>query len=141
MTKPYPDDQAKLDRRTKQIVEIDVQDLASAGKHHRASEQRTRAVQLAQQRVLEFVGAPDAQMQLAARLCGHCCFCFRELTDPISLERGVGPDCYHNLIEFIRVGSTKPVDWLVMMTGMPPNFVTAIVAQNPYPHPKLGLAP
>ena len=125
----YPDPE-EAERLTRRIAEIDAKDLAEAGKHQKHSEQRTRALQLAQQRVLEFIGAPDAQMQLAARLCGHCCICFKELTDPLSLERGIGPDCYDKLIKFIRAYSTQSVDWLVMMTGMPREFVTEIVEQN-----------
>jgi hypothetical protein len=57
---------------------------------------------LAQARMLDFVGAPDAQMQMAGRLWGHCCRCGKALTDPVSLERGIGPDCYDNILFGIR---------------------------------------
>jgi Family of unknown function (DUF6011) len=41
-------------------------------------------------------------MQTAARLWGHCCICGKALIDPVSLERGIGPDCYAHKIDFIR---------------------------------------
>jgi Family of unknown function (DUF6011) len=51
---------------------------------------------------LERAGAPDAQMPAAGRLSGHCFKCFRELTDPVSLERGIGPDCLEGKVQFIK---------------------------------------
>jgi hypothetical protein len=123
----HPGESEEAERLTRLIAEIDAKDLTEASKHQKYSEQRTRALQLAQQRVLEFIGAPDAQMRLAARLCGHCCCCFRELTDPISLERGIGPDCYQNIVEYIRACATEPISWLTMRTGMPANFVAEII--------------
>jgi hypothetical protein len=52
-----------------------------------------RATELAAARVVEFAGDYDVQVRLAGRLCGHCCECFRLLTDPKSLEIGIGPEC------------------------------------------------
>jgi hypothetical protein len=127
---PYPNDQALLESLTRQIAEIDAQDLAGAGKQRKFSEQRTRAVQLAQQRVLEFVGAPDAQMQTAARLWGHCCICSKALIDPISLERGIGPDCLDKRVNFIRANVDKPPEWLAFKTGLPVNFVTELLSET-----------
>ena len=122
-----PDLVASLSER---LAAIDALDLTIAGERRLQSEQRTRVVQLAQQRVLEFVGAPDAQMQLAARLCGHCCCCFKELTDPISLERGIGPECHRDILNYIRAYSSRPIDWLTKMTGMPHDFVVATIEQT-----------
>ena len=54
---------------------------------------RCRATELAAARVAEFAGDQDAQARAAGRLCGHCSECFRALTDPKSLEIGIGPEC------------------------------------------------
>ena len=54
---------------------------------------RRRATELAAARVAEFAGNQDVQMRFAGRLCGHCSECFRALTDPKSLEIGIGPEC------------------------------------------------
>jgi hypothetical protein len=58
---------------------------------------RCRATELAAARVVEFAGDQDVQMRFAARLCGHCCECFRTLTDPKSLEIGIGPECVQHV--------------------------------------------
>jgi hypothetical protein len=55
---------------------------------------RSRATELGAARVLEFAGAPDEQMRLGGILAGICACCGRALTDPISLERGIGPECW-----------------------------------------------
>jgi hypothetical protein len=126
----YPNDQTLAENLTRQIAEIDAQDLAGADKQRKHSEQRTRAVQLAQHRVLEFVGAPDAQMQSAARLWGHCYIRGKTLTDPISLERGIGPDCLHARVEFIRRNREKPREWLAFRSELPLSFVTELLLET-----------
>lgn len=126
----WPDDQARLDRLTQEIAEIDARDLAATTEQQKFAGQRNRALELARERVLSFVGEPDAQMQLAARLWGHCCICGKTLTDPLSLERGIGPDCRQELIEFICACATEPAPWLVMMTGMPADFVIEVINEN-----------
>ena len=35
-------------------------------------------------------------------MAGQCCICWKVLTDPISLERGIGPDCYGAIADSIR---------------------------------------
>jgi Family of unknown function (DUF6011)/Large polyvalent protein associated domain 29 len=81
---------------------LDAEDLAGAKKFHDRQRLQQRARELARARVLEFVGAPDAQMQTAARLWGRCCVCGKALTGPLSLERGIGPDCYALKLDSIR---------------------------------------
>jgi hypothetical protein len=56
-------------------------------------EKLKRAVELGQARVMEFAGAADTQMREAGRYFGHCYCCGKALTDPISVELGIGPDC------------------------------------------------
>jgi Family of unknown function (DUF6011) len=58
---------------------------------------RHRATELAAARVAEFAGDQDVQMRFAGRLCGHCCECGRTLTDPKSLEIGIGPECVQHV--------------------------------------------
>jgi hypothetical protein len=53
-----------------------------------------RATELGAIRVAEFAGQPDEQMRLGALLTGACSCCGRGLTDPISIERGIGPECW-----------------------------------------------
>jgi hypothetical protein len=84
------------------IAELEAADLEAHAKRKRKHELQHRAVELARVRVLDFLGAADAQMQEAARLCGHCAICFRELTDPISLEKGIGPECWGGIVHSIR---------------------------------------
>ena len=90
-----------IDRLSAGIAQIDAEDLAGVQARAQRHQLRRRAIGLAKARVLEFAGAPGAQMQAAGRLSGHCFNCFRELTDPISLERGIGPDCLEGKIRFI----------------------------------------
>lgn len=52
-----------------------------------------RVVELASARVLDFAGAPEAQMKLGGILTGNCCICGKVLTDPHSIEYGIGPEC------------------------------------------------
>jgi Family of unknown function (DUF6011) len=114
------------------IEAIDVQDVADANEHRKHKSLRQQALELARARVLDFIGAPDVQMQLAARLCGHCCICFKELTDPISLERGIGPDCHAKRIKFIhaRAADGWPLERIVMLSGMPVDFITAVLSEG-----------
>ena len=56
-----------------------------------------RATELSQQRVMEFAGDPFNQMCRAGSLTGRCCQCGRMLTDPKSVEYGIGPECRQGL--------------------------------------------
>jgi hypothetical protein len=53
------------------------------------------------------------------------------LTDPLSLERGIGPDCYQGMLSGIRAlaakgCSTKRIAFLV---GAPVEFVNAVLSE------------
>ena len=102
----YRGDPIKIDhcivRTSEQIAAIDAKDLADAQAYHQRQALRVRAVELARARTLDFAGAPGVQMVLAGRLWGHCCNCGRALTDPISLERGIGPECHAGKVDFIK---------------------------------------
>jgi hypothetical protein len=123
----YPDEQVRIEKITHELAELEAKNVADTLQRQQHAKLRNQVLQLAQQRVLEFVGAPDAQMQAAARLWGHCCICSKALTDPISLERGIGPDCLHARVQFIRANRDKPRDWLVFYTGLPASFVTELL--------------
>jgi Family of unknown function (DUF6011) len=124
-----------VERLSAQIAVIDAEDLADARAYQRRQHVRERAVELAKTRVLDFAGAPGAQMQMAGRLCGQCFNCFRELTDPISLERGIGPDCLADKVAYIKSAAQemreqgRPVDvpFIAFWSEMPDGFVTTIV--------------
>jgi hypothetical protein len=127
----YPNDQAKIERLTGELAELEAKNVADTLQRQQQAKQRNQALQLAQQHVLAFVGAPEAQMRQAARLWGHCCICGKALTDPISLERGIGPDCLHARVEFIKAHANKPPEWLAIVSGMPVSFVTELLNELP----------
>jgi hypothetical protein len=54
---------------------------------------RKQSVELGKSRLAEFLGDPEAQMLAGSRVTGRCSRCGAELTDPISVERGIGPEC------------------------------------------------
>jgi hypothetical protein len=58
--------------------------------------------ELIKKRVAEFAGDPFAQMIAGARVTGNCAICGRGLTDPISLERGIGPECFGHIAPGLR---------------------------------------
>jgi hypothetical protein len=70
-----------------------------------------------------------SQAAASASVWGHCCICGKELTDPISLERGIGPECIKGKIEFIKILAQdgRSLEHITMLTGMPVGFVTEIL--------------
>jgi hypothetical protein len=61
-----------------------------------------RLHELACQRVAEFAGDPYPQMIAGAHVTGNCAICGRLLTDPTSVERGIGPECYGHIAPALR---------------------------------------
>jgi hypothetical protein len=118
---------ARLDEIAEKLATIDAEDVVRAQRHHERQRLRNRAYELAAARVLDFVGAPGAQMAAAARLWGHCFNCGKELTDPISLERGIGPDCLVHKVTYIKswLGNAA-VEVIANRCGMPVEFVAEI---------------
>jgi hypothetical protein len=45
----------------------------------------------------------DREATLRAGAAGACCFCGKALTDPVSMARGIGPECYRDFIGFTGV--------------------------------------
>jgi Family of unknown function (DUF6011) len=88
-----------------------------------------RATELAFGRLAEFTGRPHVQMQAGGRLTGNCACCGKGLRDKLSLERGVGPECWSGfdkesqldfgrMVAETRVSLTNEVqplvrDWMV----------------------------
>jgi hypothetical protein len=81
-------------------LEEEHQALTAARNVHR--EQCDRLHELAKQRVAEFAGDPFAQMIAGAYVSGNCAICGRHLTDPISLERRIGPERYGHIAPALR---------------------------------------
>jgi len=50
----------------------------------------------AAQTVASAIADPLAAAVATGKLTGRCCCCGRELTDPVSVERGIGPICEAN---------------------------------------------
>jgi hypothetical protein len=62
-----------------------------------------RVVELAAARVADFAGHADEQMRIGGVLTGTCACCGRMLTDPVSVERGIGPECWAHSEEVRRL--------------------------------------
>jgi len=63
--------------------------------HNTRNEIRTHLLELARDRVIEFGGGDLlTQMVAGAHVTGRCGICGKTLTDAVSVERGIGPDCY-----------------------------------------------
>ena len=65
-------------------------------------QRQDRLGELIKRRVAEFAGDPYAQMIAGARVTGNCGMCGRGLTDPLSLERGIGPECFGKIAPQLR---------------------------------------
>jgi Family of unknown function (DUF6011) len=119
------------ERIAEEIAAIEAQDQKEAATLYRRQHLRNRIAELGCERVLDFAGAPGLQMALAARLWGSCFNCGRELTDPISLERGIGPECIVRKIANVwldhDLGCDNPS--IAFATGMPEDFVAATLAE------------
>jgi hypothetical protein len=116
---------------TRQIAALDAEDLEKAQAHRERQLLHGRALELARLRILEFIHAPDAHMQAAGRLWGHCCICGKELTDPISLERGIGPECLGHKIDGIKhlaKDGHRP-ESIATIIGMPLDFVAEVLKE------------
>jgi hypothetical protein len=72
-----------------------------------------RLRELANQLVADLCDAPEKQIQAAGRFYGHCCICGRALTDPISLEYGIGPECRGRLRGFGVEVQNLPGQWII----------------------------
>jgi hypothetical protein len=122
---------ARTEALTQKIDAIDAEDLVKAQAHRERQQLRGRVLELARQRVLDFIGAPDVQMQMAGRLWGHCCICGKELTDPISLERGIGPECLGARIAGIKrlAAEGRPPEIIAIIVGMSLEFVETVLKE------------
>jgi hypothetical protein len=56
-------------------------------------EKLKRIVELGHTRVMSFAGDPDTQIRAGGRYWGHCAICGKALSEPHSIEYGVGPEC------------------------------------------------
>jgi uncharacterized protein DUF6011 len=72
-----------------------------------------RAFELGRQRIAEFLGDPEAQMLAGSQVTGRCSRCGKGLTDPISIERGIGPECvqrvaWHKVVPDLPIAAPRP---------------------------------
>jgi Family of unknown function (DUF6011) len=111
------------------LAAIDGKNAAEEQTYLERQQFRQRALDLAKARVLDFIGTPDAQMQTASRLWGHCCRCGKALSDPRSLEIGIGPDCYHDILSAIRGMARQPVNVIAWLVGMSVEFVNTVLSE------------
>jgi hypothetical protein len=65
--------------------------------------QRQRSTELATQRVLSFADAPFEEMKIGGLLTGECSVCGRRLRDPVSIERGIGPECWGTVLHIRKM--------------------------------------
>jgi hypothetical protein len=128
--------QERISDLSKKITARDAEVLAKEQARRRRHSLRLRAIELAGARVLTFAGAPNLQMQLAGRLIGRCCICGYELTDPISLERGIGPECIRHRIAAIwdYADHECSKEEIALSTGMSIDFVSKVL-NEPRPRP------
>jgi hypothetical protein len=77
-----------------------------------------RLYELGGQRVAAFCEAPEKQMQAAGKFYGHCCICGKALTDPISIEYGIGPECRSQLRAFGVGVHQLPGQWIIGGTNV-----------------------
>ena len=73
----------------------------------------TRMTELATQRLMQFIGDPEAERRRGARVTGACFCCGKTLTDTISIERGIGPECVQHLRVFDLADLVKLKDEMV----------------------------
>jgi hypothetical protein len=128
--------QDRIRELSEKISARDAEDLAREQGRRRRHNLRLRAIELASARVLDFAGAPNVQMQLAGRLIGRCCICRKELTDPISIERGIGPECIrHRMAAIWHYADDKcSKEVISLYTGMSIDFITKVLSE-PRPRP------
>jgi hypothetical protein len=110
--------------------------------HNREEQARYERLQeLAYRRVMEFCGDPDEQRREGGQLTGHCGICGKHMTDPISIEYGIGPECrsgytvsrQSGLFTTNSVfGNTEWVERLKKLKAMPtPEFIKALGLKMP----------
>jgi hypothetical protein len=69
-----------------------------------------RIVELGHERAMNFLGNPDREMRTAGRYWGHCACCGKALSDPHSIEYGIGPECRRRYDITIR---QAPGQWII----------------------------
>ena len=85
--KHLPEAEAELIACKQKFSELD----AVRTDYHRRREALGETIK---QRVAAFAGDSRVEMIAGARVTGNCAICGRGLNDPMSLERGIGPECF-----------------------------------------------
>lgn len=98
----------KLEQNRRELVEIEPKYKAGQEALDVRNKKIARLLVLARERVIEFGGGDHlTQMVAGALVSGHCCICGKGLTDPVSIERGIGPDCYSQYSKSINAWVAK----------------------------------
>jgi hypothetical protein len=84
---------ALIEKKRASIPKLEAELEALLVPMRRRYELRMRVVELSAALVADFAGSPAEKMTAAARVTGNCAICGRGLVDPISVERGIGPEC------------------------------------------------
>jgi uncharacterized protein DUF6011 len=99
---------AQIEQAQRELAEIEPGYKAAQEALDARNNKIARLLVLARERVIEFGGGDHlTQMVAGARVSGHCCICGKELTDPTSIERGIGPDCYSQYSKSINAWVAK----------------------------------
>jgi hypothetical protein len=76
---------------------LELEHQALRAEREAGDQRRARLLEFARERVVEFGGGGDLammqQMSAGTRITGNCCICGAVLSDPISVEYGIGPVC------------------------------------------------
>jgi len=99
---PDPVEENKLQQCRQRIAELEPRDAELRAAHEAHNKRYERLHELACQRVSAFAGNPYPQMIAGAHVTGNCAICGRQLTDPTSVERGIGPECYGHIAPALR---------------------------------------
>jgi hypothetical protein len=97
----------------KRIPELEAKIAASEHLHQQALQRYHwcfRVFELGKQRLAEFLGDPEAEMLAGSRVTGRCSRCGALLTDPLSIERGIGPECIKRVAWHKVVPDLLPVE-------------------------------
>jgi Family of unknown function (DUF6011) len=99
---PDPVLEDRLQHHQQCVAKLELRDAELRTAHAAHNQRYERLHELARQRVSAFAGNPYPQMIAGARVTGNCAICGRQLTDPTSVERGIGPECYGHIAPALR---------------------------------------
>jgi hypothetical protein len=94
--------EAQLQKCRQRVAELEQRNTELKAARDAHNKTQSRLHELACQRISAFAGDPYPQMIAGAHVTGNCAICGRQLTDPTSVERGIGPECYGHIAPTLR---------------------------------------